>query len=74
MAAPPSIIDLKKSFLSTQIRTLNAPLEPPRDWRENCPAPDEGELKDKVVREVLQKCKSRIALLRTCRLRLTNLK
>ena len=56
MATPPSVIDLKKSFLSTQVRTLNAPLEPSHDWRENAPVPEEGALKDKTVQEVLQKC------------------
>ena len=60
MAVPPSVIDLKKSFLYTQVRALNAPLEPSRDWRENAPIPEEGELKDRVVQEVLYKCMRRI--------------
>ena len=56
MTAPPAVIEFKKSFLSTQIRILNATLEPFHDWRENAPFPKEGELKDKVIHEVLQKC------------------
>lgn len=62
MAAPLSIIDLKKSFLSTQIRKLNAPLEPSHDWREIVPVPEEGGLKDRIVPEVLQKCTLRTSL------------
>lgn len=62
MAAPLSVIDLKKSFLGMQIRTLNAPLQPSRDWRENAPVSEEGELKERVVQEVLQKCTLRKAL------------
>ena len=65
MAIPPSVIDLKKSFLSTQVRTLNAPLAPSNDWRENGPIPEEGELKDKLVQEVLQKCMLRNTSQRT---------
>ena len=56
MEVSPSVIDLKKSFLSTQIRALNAPFVSPSDERENTPVPEEGELKEKVVQEVLQKC------------------
>ena len=60
MAVQPSLIDIKKSFLGTQVRTLNAPLEPSRDWRDNASIPEEGELKDRLIQEVLQKRMLRI--------------
>lgn len=49
---------LKRSFLSSQVRILNAPLEPAEDWREgNAATMDEerGDLSEKVVEEVLRK-------------------
>ena len=63
MAAPPPIIDLKKSFLSTQVRSLNAPLEPSSDWRENAPITEEVELKDRIVQDALQKCTIQVLLM-----------
>ncbi len=62
MAAQPSVIDIKKSFLSTQIRTLNAPLELSRGWRDNAPTPEDAELKDRLVQEVLQRCTLGVSL------------
>ncbi|KAL9121059.1 MAG: hypothetical protein Q9187_002387 [Circinaria calcarea] len=53
-----TIIDLKKAFLNNQIRILNAPLEPPRNWRNNAPAAQQGELKEKTVQEVIHKLNS----------------
>ena len=46
---------LKRSFLSSQVRVLNTPLELGEDWRDAGPSPDEGDLKDAVVDEVLRK-------------------
>lgn len=50
------IIDLKKAFLTTQIRLLTAPVQPPpADWQEQLPEPEEGDLRESVVRDVLHK-------------------
>ncbi|KAI9786997.1 MAG: hypothetical protein M1816_007749 [Peltula sp. TS41687] len=51
-----TIIDLKKGFLSAQIRLLTAPLQPPpADWQEQLPEPEQGDLREGTVREVLHK-------------------
>lgn len=51
-----TIIELKKAFLTTQIRLLTAPLQPPpTDWQERLPEPEEGDLRDGVIRDVLHK-------------------
>ncbi|KAI9836515.1 MAG: hypothetical protein M1838_005012 [Thelocarpon superellum] len=55
MAAAPTVVDLKKGFLSSQIRLLHAPLQPPRRWQENLPTPADGDLRGSVVGEVLYK-------------------
>lgn len=73
MAAPPSVIDIKRSFLNTQIRTLNAPLEPSHDWREHAPHREEGDLKDRIVQEVLQKCTFRKTIIYLQRSRVADL-
>lgn len=54
MAAQVSILDLKKSFLNSQIRILNATLEPSPDWSLDAPA-EHGELNDRLVKIILQK-------------------
>lgn len=58
MAASPSVIDVKKSFLHSQVRILNATLEPPHDWNRHIPIPGESKLRDKAVQEALQRCQS----------------
>ncbi|KAI9823714.1 MAG: hypothetical protein M1832_002271 [Thelocarpon impressellum] len=55
MAAPKTVIDLKRTFLTSQVRLLNEPLQPPGDWQDRLAEHDEGELRDDVVAEVLQK-------------------
>ncbi|KAI9812899.1 MAG: hypothetical protein M1827_004417 [Pycnora praestabilis] len=55
MAAADTIIELKESFLRSQVRQLSAPLQPSRHWRDFAPVPEEGDLKEKVVAEVLYK-------------------
>ncbi|MCJ1483115.1 hypothetical protein MMC06_003281 [Schaereria dolodes] len=50
-----TIIEHKKAFLNSQIRILNTRLEPSRHWRDNLPIPEQGEIKGKVVQEVLHK-------------------
>jgi len=55
MAATDTVISLKESFLRTQVRLLSQPLQPSRNWRDRAPVPEQGELKEKVVQEVLYK-------------------
>lgn len=50
-----SIYDLKKGFLSSQLRILNGPLEPPLDWQERIPEGEDGDLPEAVVDQVLYK-------------------
>jgi hypothetical protein len=52
-----SVSELKSSFIRTQVRVLSESLEPPKDWRSYAAEPAEEELSDKVVGNVLQKCK-----------------
>lgn len=51
-----SIYDLKKGFLSSQLRILNTPLDPPRDWQEQIPEGEDGDLPEATVAQVLYKC------------------
>lgn len=55
MATTDTVISLKESFLRTQVRLLSEPLQPSRNWRDRAPVPEQGELKVKVVQEVLYK-------------------
>lgn len=64
MTTADTVIALKTSFLNSQVRILNAPLEPSRNWRNHGPAPPEGDLKERVVQEVLHKCTSATPKLR----------
>ena len=48
---------LKRAFLNAQVRNLSAPLSPPQNWRDGVPVPQEGDLRDKVVEDVLSKGK-----------------
>ncbi|KAH0611137.1 uncharacterized protein H6S33_011564 [Morchella sextelata] len=51
----PSIRDLKKGFLSSQLRTLSTPIEPPRAWQSQLPESPAGDLPDAVVAQALYK-------------------
>lgn len=55
MATTDTVISHKESFLRTQVRILSQPLQPSRNWRDRARVPEEGELKEKVVQEVLRK-------------------
>ena len=55
MATADTVISLKESFLRTQVRLLSQRLQPSRNWRDRAPVPEQGELKEKVVQEVLHK-------------------
>ena len=55
MANADTVIALKTSFLNSQVRILNASLEPSRNWRNHGRTPAEGDLKERVVQEVLYK-------------------
>lgn len=50
-----SIYDLKKGFLSSQLRILNSPLEPPRGWQDQIPEGVDGDLPEAVVAQVMYK-------------------
>ncbi|RPB12204.1 hypothetical protein P167DRAFT_545724 [Morchella conica CCBAS932] len=51
-----SIRDLKKGFISSQLRTLSTPIEPPRSWQSQLPESPAGDLPDSVVAQALYKC------------------
>jgi hypothetical protein len=57
MESSRSIPELKSSFIRTQVRILSEALEVPEDWRSYAAEPAEEALSDKVVGDVLQKCK-----------------
>jgi hypothetical protein len=48
---------LKRAFLAGQVRILNAPLDPPEEWRDAGPRPKEGDLSNGIVDEALNKGK-----------------
>lgn len=50
-----TILEHKEAFLQTQIRALTAGLEPAEDWRDYGKESDHGDLRDKVVGDVLTK-------------------
>ncbi|KAH8147505.1 uncharacterized protein LAJ45_08332 [Morchella importuna] len=50
-----SIRDLKKGFISSQLRTLSTPIEPPRSWQSQLPESPAGDLPDSVVAQALYK-------------------
>ncbi|KAI9878051.1 MAG: hypothetical protein M1830_002066 [Pleopsidium flavum] len=50
-----TIPTLKTTFLRTQIRLLSLPLVPSPTWRSRAPVPEHGDLKEKLVQEVLSK-------------------
>ena len=56
MESSRTITELKTAFIRSQIRTLSAALEPSEDWRQYGAIPEEGDIGDKAVEEVLVKC------------------
>lgn len=57
MESTRTISELKSSFIRAQVRILSEGLEPPEDWRNYAAETEEDDLSDKVVGDVLQKCK-----------------
>ena len=55
MATADTVISLKESFLRTQVRLLSQPLQPSRKWRDRTSVSEQGDLKKKVVQDVLYK-------------------
>lgn len=60
MESSRSIAELKSSFIRTQVRILSESFEAPEDWRSYAAEPAEEDLSDKVVGEVLLKCKCNV--------------
>ena len=60
MESSRSIAELKSSFIRTQVRILSESFDAPEDWRSYAAEPAEENISDKVVGEVLQKCKCNI--------------
>jgi hypothetical protein len=58
-----TIVTLKKRFVTSQVRLLNGALRPSRDWQENAPRTEHGDLSERAVGEALYK-RSFIAILR----------
>ncbi|KAI9834327.1 MAG: hypothetical protein M1826_004253 [Phylliscum demangeonii] len=50
-----TVIDLKKAFIASQIRLLSAPIQPPADWQDRLAEPEQGDLRESVIKEVLHK-------------------
>ncbi|KAI9708885.1 MAG: hypothetical protein M1812_007848 [Candelaria pacifica] len=55
MAPTDTVIETKSAFLRSQVRLLSNPLTPPRNWQDRAPASEDGDLREKVVAEVLYK-------------------
>lgn len=55
MASANTVIGLKESFLRNQVRLLSQDLQPSRNWRNRAPVPEQGDLSEKVVQDVLEK-------------------
>ncbi|KAI9866097.1 MAG: hypothetical protein M1813_001658 [Trichoglossum hirsutum] len=53
MSLEETIISLKKRFIASQVRLLNGPLRPSRDWQENAPRTEHGDLNEHIVGEAL---------------------
>ncbi|KAI9799761.1 MAG: hypothetical protein M1833_003880 [Piccolia ochrophora] len=60
MAGRDAVVDLKKAFLSTQVRVLNAPLHPPHNWQDQLDNPDDGDLRESTVTDVLTQLESKV--------------
>lgn len=55
MAPTDTVLEAKATFLRSQVRLLSTPLTPPRNWQDRAPASEEGDLREKIVAEVLYK-------------------
>ncbi|PWW78314.1 hypothetical protein C7212DRAFT_323623 [Tuber magnatum] len=55
MAAGNSIYDIKKGFLSSQLRILNGALNPKANWQDKLPEGEHGDLSEGVLNQVLYK-------------------
>ncbi|KAI9767782.1 MAG: hypothetical protein M1840_005463 [Geoglossum simile] len=53
MSLEDTVINLKKRFIASQVRLLNGALRPSRDWQENAPRTEHGDLSERIVGEVL---------------------
>jgi hypothetical protein len=53
MSLEETIITLKKRFIASQVRLLNGALRPSRDWQENAPRTEHGDLSERAVGEAL---------------------
>ncbi|KAH0545132.1 hypothetical protein FGG08_000744 [Glutinoglossum americanum] len=58
MSLEETVITLKKRFVASQVRLLNGTLRPSRDWRENAPRTEHGDLSERAVGEALYKLNS----------------
>lgn len=58
-----TIPDLKRAFLSAQVRILSSPLEPTEDWRGQSAIPADGDLPEKSIDSALAKGKLTIHVL-----------
>ncbi|KAG0638014.1 kinetochore Sim4 complex subunit Fta4 [Tuber brumale] len=55
MATGNSIYDIKKGFLSSQLRVLNGTLNPKAGWQDKLPEGEHGDLSEGVLNQVLYK-------------------
>ncbi|PUU72243.1 kinetochore Sim4 complex subunit Fta4 [Tuber borchii] len=55
MATGNSIYDIKKGFLSSQLRILDGALKPKENWQEKLPEGEHGDLSEGVLNQVLYK-------------------
>jgi hypothetical protein len=53
MSLEETVITLKKRFIASQVRLLNGTLRPTRDWQENAPRTEHGDLSERTVGEAL---------------------
>jgi len=55
MASGNSIYDIKKGFLSSQLRILDGALKPKENWQDKLPEGEHGDLSEGVLNQVLYK-------------------
>lgn len=55
MATGNSIYDIKKGFLSSQLRILDGALKPKENWQDKLPEGEHGDLSEGVLNQVLYK-------------------
>ncbi|KAH0559783.1 hypothetical protein GP486_003699 [Trichoglossum hirsutum] len=58
MSLEETIVSLKKRFIASQVRLLNGSLRPSRDWQENAPRTEHGDLNERAVVEALYRLNS----------------